>query len=173
MKKLRILIVMMLALCFAVSAFTQNNKEDDEGIPDDPNHVDTVLAARAMLRADRDMNKVYGMLMEIFNKSGSAKKRIEAAQKAWIAYRDLEVLAEVSDPGQYGGGNPEQTQRSLIKAELTRERIATMKRMIEDKYDWQKWNEPSTTHTLRVKSMLDRIDKMESMKPRGQKSIAK
>lgn len=160
MKKLRILIMMILVVALCISASTQNNKEDDDGVSKDPNHPWTVHATRENVRAERGMNAIHKMLIEAYDKDEEAIRRLNAARDAWIQYRDAEIASETA---MYAGGHPEQEKRELVSAELTRERTARMKKMLNEMVNGNEARAPERLKP-KIQKMLKQIEKMESAK---------
>ncbi|MBC8138841.1 MAG: DUF1311 domain-containing protein [Fibrella sp.] len=69
-------------------------------------------------KADAELNRVYARLMKKLDKEGAAK--LKKAQRAWIAYRDLE-MEFAADTARGGSMSP--MLHSGAGAQLTKDRI--------------------------------------------------
>ena len=81
-------------------------------------------AYQAFEKTDRELNALYGRLVK--QEDPESLKQLQAAQRAWLQFRDLECVYESPDaPGSLG---PFETAN--CKAELTKERILDLKRSL-------------------------------------------
>ena len=74
-------------------------------------------------KQDRALNALYGELMK--SAAAGEPKALQASQRAWLQFRDLECLYEAPDTG----GSIVPTLKADCLAELTRERIADLRRV--------------------------------------------
>ncbi len=74
-------------------------------------------------KQDRALNALYGELMK--STAAGAPKALQASQRAWLQFRDLECLYEAPDTG----GSIVPMLKADCLAELTRERIADLRRV--------------------------------------------
>jgi len=86
-----------------------------------------VCAYQAFQKQDHALNALYGELVK--QEDAAGLKRLQAAQRAWLQFRDLECLYEAPD----GGGSIAPQEKATCLAVLTRERIVDLKRVIADK----------------------------------------
>ena len=89
------------------------------------------LDARA---ADADLNHVYQALLAKLKDDDNATKKVRAAQRAWLAFRDahLQELYPADDKqAQYGSMFPMCYSQAAIA--MTKERTAQLRRMLDDK----------------------------------------
>ena len=127
MTRLKLLVPMMLTFALAANGFAQISNKDD--ISDDI-HPERAAAIREYQKADEELNAIYKMLMDIYDKHDhfddkkEGKARLKETQLAWIKYRDLAVKSET-----YLRYSHEKYYMSM--AELTRQRIARLKDMLE------------------------------------------
>ncbi|MER2535697.1 MAG: lysozyme inhibitor LprI family protein [Rhizobiaceae bacterium] len=56
-----------------------------------------ICAAADHQAADRKLNKAYGDIMKRLSDDADARKRLQAAQRAWIAFRDAECDFSTAD----------------------------------------------------------------------------
>lgn len=73
-------------------------------------------------KADTELNQVYQKLLASRNPSG--QKKLRAAQRAWIAFRDAEAEFVRQD---WEGGNGQNAAVNSALATLTRERVRELK----------------------------------------------
>jgi len=86
------------------------------------------------IRADAELNRVYQELLSRAAKNAEAVRKIRAARRAWIGFRDAHVASVFpSDDkqGQYGSIYPVCVVEIL--ADLTRQRTAMLRAMLSDK----------------------------------------
>jgi uncharacterized protein YecT (DUF1311 family) len=86
-----------------------------------------VCAYQAFQKQDRALNAVYGELVK--QEDAEGLRRLQAAQRAWLQFRDLECLYEAPD----GGGSIAPQLKATCLAVLTRERLLDFKRVLADK----------------------------------------
>ena len=79
-------------------------------------------AARDFQKADKELNRVYARLNKAL--SASKRKRLVAAQRAWITFRDAESSLWAS---QMEGGSAETMLNLGHKAHMTEERTKELK----------------------------------------------
>ncbi len=85
-------------------------------------------AAAGAAAADAELNAVWAKAFGAV-KGGSAAEPLRAAQRAWIAYRDLACAAEAD---QYQGGSIAPMIRAACLERLTRARTADLKLFYEN-----------------------------------------
>jgi uncharacterized protein YecT (DUF1311 family) len=84
--------------------------------------------------ADADLNRVYGELLSKLKNDSVATKKLRAAQRAWIVFRDahLQELYPAEDKQrEYGSIFP--MCYAQVNAAITKERTAQLRRMLDDK----------------------------------------
>jgi len=74
-------------------------------------------------KADKELNAVYQKVLKALE-DDVARKKLIAAQKAWIAFRDAQ--AEL-DADEERGGSLEKQLRAISETETTKARIAELK----------------------------------------------
>lgn len=74
-------------------------------------------AGQTLEKSDKEMNAAYQKLLKILNDEG--KKRLQEAQRAWLAYRDTQAGF---DSHHFAGGTAEGLERLGSLDQLTRER---------------------------------------------------
>lgn len=77
---------------------------------------------------DGELNKVYRELMAAIDAEG--KKRLRAAQRSWIAFRDAELDALVAIYGAMGGTMFQVMHADAVSA-LTRDRVRQLEATLE------------------------------------------
>jgi uncharacterized protein YecT (DUF1311 family) len=83
-----------------------------------------VCAAEAFRQQDRVLNALYAELVK--QEDATALKQLQAAQRAWLQFRDLECVYETPD----ADGSIAPTETANCRAALTRERIQDFRRML-------------------------------------------
>lgn len=79
--------------------------------------------------ADAELNRVYQQVRQRHAGDETFLRRLQAAQKAWLSYRDAELAARYPEPPRsYGSAFP--LCRAALLAELTRERTARLQRWL-------------------------------------------
>ncbi len=84
--------------------------------------------------ADADLNRVYGELLSKLKNDSVATKKLRAAQRAWVVFRDahLQELYPAEDKQrEYGSIFP--MCYAQVNAAITKERTAQLRRMLDDK----------------------------------------
>ena len=81
-------------------------------------------AYQAFMKADRQLNTVYAQLVK--QEDPESLKQLQAAQRAWLQFRDLECIYETPD----AGGSLAPFETASCKAELTKERVLDLKRSL-------------------------------------------
>jgi uncharacterized protein YecT (DUF1311 family) len=85
-------------------------------------------------QADADLNRVYRELLSKLKSDDNATKKLRAAQRAWLAFRDahLQELYPAKDKqGEYGSMYP--MCYAQVATKMTKERTAQLRRMLDDK----------------------------------------
>lgn len=73
---------------------------------------------------DRELNRLYKQLVK--QQDAESVKQLQAAQRAWLQFRDLECVFESPDaPGSLGPA-----EKAQCMTALTKERIADIKRSL-------------------------------------------
>ena len=80
-------------------------------------------------KRDRALNALYGELMK--TPDAGPTRQLQASQRAWLQFRDLECAYEAPDTG----GSIVPTLKADCLAELTRERILDLRRVLKNKPD--------------------------------------
>lgn len=83
-------------------------------------------AGQAFEKQDRELNQLYGLLVK--SEDAAWLKKLQAAQRAWLQFRDLECVFETTSVG--GSLAPYET--ATCKAEVTKQRIVDLKRVLRD-----------------------------------------
>ena len=83
-------------------------------------------AGQAFDEQDRELNRLYARLVKSQDPAGL--KKLQAAQRAWLQFRDLECVFETTSVG--GSLAPYET--ATCKAEVTKARIVDLKRVLRD-----------------------------------------
>lgn len=84
-------------------------------------------------RADRELNETYAALLRKESADATFVRKLRAAQRAWIRFRDAEIEATFAcnEPNPaicWGSVLP--TSINMYKAQLTRERTARLQRLM-------------------------------------------
>jgi uncharacterized protein YecT (DUF1311 family) len=82
-------------------------------------------------KADKELNAVYQKVMKTMD-DDVARKKLIAAQKAWVAFRDAQ--AELDADAERGGSLSNQV-RAISETDLTKARIAELKKYLADQQD--------------------------------------
>jgi uncharacterized protein YecT (DUF1311 family) len=83
-------------------------------------------------RVDGELNDVYRKLLSKAAGEPEAVAKIKAAERAWIAYRDayMEAMYPAKDKQtEYGSIYP--MEADLLRAELTQQEVAALKRLVQ------------------------------------------
>ncbi len=121
------LAALVLSSCFGATGAHAATSSTSGAECDSPNltQVDmNACAYQAFLKADRELNTLYGQLVK--QEDAASVKQLQAAQRAWLQFRDLECVYETPDVG----GSLAPTETASCKAELTKERILDLKRSL-------------------------------------------
>jgi uncharacterized protein YecT (DUF1311 family) len=84
----------------------------------------TACAYQAFQAQDRELNALYGRLVR--QEDAASLRQLQAAQRAWLQFRDLECAYETPD----AGGSLAPMETASCQAELTKERILDLKRSL-------------------------------------------
>ncbi len=107
------LVILSNTIIFSLAVFSQTQSELNR-------------AAREEFAAvDEQLRVVYQKLFNTLDPAGQEK--LASAQKAWIAYRDAEAALEED---QVRGGTAAPTVLNGARAELTRQRIQQLQRLL-------------------------------------------
>jgi uncharacterized protein YecT (DUF1311 family) len=122
---------------FIILALTQNYFLWGVNPPSQPSsEIDKVLttedmralAQKQLVDADKELNRVYALLLSGLTEA-SHKKKLINAQNAWIKFRDMESDFE----GFFYEGGTIQLQVTLdSKARITRERVAEFNKLLAE-----------------------------------------
>lgn len=107
-------VLCLALLCHAAPALAQECDESDEtqtGM--------NICAGVAYKAADRKLNEAYGKVVAHLKDSPEDRKLLQAAQRAWIAFRDAECA--FSGNG-YAGGSMQPMVVSMCLTDLTETR---------------------------------------------------
>jgi uncharacterized protein YecT (DUF1311 family) len=130
MKRVLIAACFFLAATFAFCQSTQSPCWKAAMAQSEMNHC-ADLDAR---QANADLNGVYGELLSKLKSDNSAIKKLRAAQRAWLAFKDarLQELYPATDKqAEYGSMYP--MCYAQVATAMTKERTAQLRRMLEDK----------------------------------------
>jgi uncharacterized protein YecT (DUF1311 family) len=122
------LIGSILLLVFTVCSLGQTKPDDclqQQTQPDLNRCLGDELRA-----ADGELNAVYHQVLSKFALNSDAVSRIKRAQRAWVAFRDAE-LDSLYPENAVASHSTLDTCRLLYQTELTRERTATLKKMLQ------------------------------------------
>jgi len=103
-------------LVLATSAFAQTQQEMNRE------------AAADFAKADTALNKLYTKVLATLDDEG--KKKLKAAQRAWVVFRDAEADLQ-ADSGARGGSMAPMIYDGT-RATLTNERIKALKEVLEN-----------------------------------------
>jgi uncharacterized protein YecT (DUF1311 family) len=84
----------------------------------------TTCAVQRWQKADRELNALYGQLMK---QDKDDAPKLQAAQRAWLQYRDLECTYEGAGDE---GGSLQPQDIADCKNRLTRQRVADFKELL-------------------------------------------
>jgi uncharacterized protein YecT (DUF1311 family) len=73
---------------------------------------------------DRELNQLYKRLLK--HSDAESAKQLQAAQRAWLQFRDLECIFESPD----AGGSLGSAEKAECQEALTKERIGDIKRSL-------------------------------------------
>jgi uncharacterized protein YecT (DUF1311 family) len=85
-------------------------------------------------QADADLNRVYRELLSKLKSDDNATKKLRAAQRAWLAFKDahLQELYPVKDKqAEYGSMYP--MCYAQVATAMTKQRTVQLRRMLDDK----------------------------------------
>ena len=121
-------IAILVGLPCAVAGSAAHAADTSDCARRDLTQVDmNACADQAFQKQDRALNAVYGELVK--QEDAAGLKRLQAAQRAWLQFRDLECLYEAPD----GGGSIAAQDKATCLATLTRQRILEFRRVLADK----------------------------------------
>jgi len=83
-------------------------------------------------RADQELNSVYREVLRSYADDPAFVKKLKAAQRAWLAFRDAELAAlypRAQEPGYYGSIYP--ACFATAKADLTKRRTEDLRRWLD------------------------------------------
>lgn len=121
MRTLVVLAVVIVGLFLSMTGSTvgQSNKAGNQACENAKTQSEMNQCSAAAYRAaDKDLNAVYGSLKEKLDPDLFVK--LQAAQRAWVAYRDANCEAESA---LYEGGSIQPMIRSSCLERATRSRI--------------------------------------------------
>jgi uncharacterized protein YecT (DUF1311 family) len=85
-------------------------------------------------QADADLSRVYGELLSNLKSHDNAIKKLRAAQRAWLAFRDARLQELYPAPDKQAEyGSMYQMCYAQVATAMTKERTAQLRRMLEDK----------------------------------------
>lgn len=113
-----------LALALAAVGAQAQSKLDCKDVNSLSEQEMTACAYESFNAQDRELNQLYKQLMK---KAGAdSGKQLQAAQRAWLQFRDLECVFESPD----AGGSLEPFEKASCMADLTKERIVDIRRSL-------------------------------------------
>ncbi|HZS08268.1 MAG TPA: lysozyme inhibitor LprI family protein [Blastocatellia bacterium] len=82
-------------------------------------------------KADAELNRIYNRILREYANDRIFLRKLKAAQRAWVIFRDahLESIYPDPDPHTYGSVNP--MCRCTVLSELTNERVKTLKAWLD------------------------------------------
>jgi uncharacterized protein YecT (DUF1311 family) len=118
-KRGRVLLVSILLTVFAGSnSFAQTQAELNRD------------ACATYKNADAELNRTYKQVVDKYQRETVFVRKLKAAQRAWIVFRDADLESLYPDtPSAYGSVNP--MCHCIALAELTTERTKSLKRWID------------------------------------------
>ena len=115
-----LLITLFATFCFNLNAQTQSEMN--------------AQAAQDFTQADKQLNATYQKVLKKFADDKLALKYLRATQKAWLVFRDAEIMAHfphMNEPLYYG------TMLGLdlntLKKELTEKRTVELQKFLDEK----------------------------------------
>ncbi len=111
------------ALCAPLAAAAASDPDWPRSCDENQQTMNACAYQRAE-KADRELNALYGPLAKGEDTDG--RKKLLAAQRAWIQYRDLECAYEGAEAE---GGSLQPQLIADCRNTLTRQRIADFKRL--------------------------------------------
>ena len=109
------ILIFSFAICFADSTFAQSQHEMNQEAAEDFEKADTAL------------NAVYKKFIKTLDEEG--EKKLIAAQRAWIAFRDAQATFEADEAR---GGSMAPLLLHSTKRELTEERTKVLQKLLTD-----------------------------------------
>ena len=90
-------------------------------------------AAAKYAKADAELNRVYQAVLEKHKDDALSVKKLRAAQRAWLAFRDAELEAKYPHSGERGYyGSVLPMCYSLEKTRLTEERTQRLREWLDE-----------------------------------------
>jgi len=92
----------------------------------------TACAHQEAVRADAELKDIYRKLLSRAASRPEAVAKIQAAERAWIAYRDAYIDAMYSaknKQAEYGSIYPMEVD--LLRAKLTQRQVAALKELLQ------------------------------------------
>lgn len=167
----RMAIIISFVLMTTTALYVYAEKEDDEGVSDNPNHASSIELTREKKRISREADNVYNMLMDIFNDkkymkdhdyyAEKSKDNLKQAHEAWKNYQKKETDLETQLFGPAHQGYPGGDEYNLCEAELFLEHIARMRKVLEKILIDEELSSPKGELTLKIKLMIDKIKEFE------------
>jgi uncharacterized protein YecT (DUF1311 family) len=108
-------VILSSTIIFSLAVFSQTQSELNRA------------AREEFAAADEQLRVVYQKLFNALDPAGQEK--LASAQKAWTAYRDAQAALEED---QVRGGTAAPTVLNAARAELTRQRIRQLQRLLPD-----------------------------------------
>jgi uncharacterized protein YecT (DUF1311 family) len=91
-----------------------------------------VCASEEAARVDAKLNDLYRTLLKVASRERGAVRKIKAAERAWVTYRDGYIEAMYPAPDKqtkYGSIYP--TEVNLLHAKLTQEHVEALKQLLD------------------------------------------
>jgi uncharacterized protein YecT (DUF1311 family) len=117
------LFLLLSALCAPLAAAAASDPDWPASCDESQQTMNACAHQRAE-KADRELNVLYGALAKGDDSDG--RRKLLAAQRAWIQYRDLECAYEGAESE---GGSLQPQTIADCRNTLTRQRIADFKRL--------------------------------------------
>ena len=113
-----------VSLALAAVGAQAQPKHDCKDVNNLSEQETTACAFESFDAQDRELNQLYRQLLK---KAGAdSGKQLQAAQRAWLQFRDLECVFESPD----AAGSLGPLEKASCMAELTKERVADIKRSL-------------------------------------------
>lgn len=80
-------------------------------------------------KSDAELNRVYNRILSEYANDRSFIRKLRAAQRAWVVFRDAHIASLWPAPGAYGSANP--VCRCAILEEMTAGRMKALKQWID------------------------------------------
>ena len=124
--------VTLALVVFAGAVLAQRSESDKCMDKADTQLAMNMCADQEAKRVEAQLESVYRQVLDAARKESGAVPKIEASQKAWLAYRDsyLGAMYPADDKlANYGSKWP--ADYSMLKAEFTRQQITRLQALLK------------------------------------------